>query len=304
MPAAGHSRLERLRAGGGPRTSYLSAASAAALRSVGCVAVGDVMGCATSQIQYAYVPTCRVAGNSGTKVRTGGSAPGGGTGYLGLVRRLYATALRRLHDEAVAMGADGVLGISLTSTERDQVTEVVARGTGVRVSGGQRSVRPFTTDLAGTDVTKLLLAGWVPVSLHVATQIGVRHLDLTSARLMRAAGSRWANAPLWAGSNVEVAGPSELVQSTKAATRSVLGELVATAGADGCLLGALDVSIREKECMSTTGGSGDLVALGVATGTSLARFSSPHEVAPSTLSIMPVGARPTRTTRTTRGARP
>ena len=139
LPASALARLDQLRAGDIPRTSYLSAASAAALRSVGLTAVGDVLGCATSQVSYAYVPTCTAHRVASPVVKLGGSTPGGGTGYLGLIRRLYATALGRLTDEAVAMGADGVVGISLTSTERDEVTEVVALGTGVRAGHGPAS---------------------------------------------------------------------------------------------------------------------------------------------------------------------
>lgn len=293
LPTSARVRLDRLRDGPPLRTSYLSAASAAALRSVGFAAVGDVMGCATSQVSYAYVPTCTRLRDADVRVRTGGSAPGGGTGYLGLVRGLYAKALRRLTDEALALGADGVVGISLTSTERDQVTEVVALGTAVRAGTRAPVARPFTTDVPATDVAKLLLDGWVPVSLHVAAQLGVRHLDLTSARFMRAAGSRWTNATTWAGTNAEVAGPSELMQETKAATRTVLAAQVAAAGADGCLLSRLDVTVRETECqrVAGAGGAGDLIGLGLAVGTSVARVGAAPQRAPATLTIMPMATR-------------
>ena len=291
LPASARARLDQLRAGKLPRTSYLSAASAAALRSIGFVAVGDVMGCATSQIGFAYVPSCS-SGRAG--VRTCASAvprPGGGTGYLGLVRGLYAKALRRLTDEAVALGADGVVGISLTSTERDQVTEVVALGTAVRGDTSRRAPHPFTTDLAATDVAKLLLDGWVPVTLHVAAQLGVRHVDLTSAMFMHAARSRWTNNVGWAGANAEVDAPTELVQETKAAARAVLAGQVARAGADGCLLSTLDVTFRERACQSVTGGRGDVAGLCVAVGTSVARTGAVPVRASPVLTIMPVDAR-------------
>ncbi len=295
LPDSARARLDRLRSGAPLHTSYLTSASAAALRSVGFTAAGDVMGCATSQISSTYVPTCRSSRDTQTAVRTGGSPPGGGPGYLGLVRGLYAKTLRRLADEAVAMGADGVVGITLTSTERDQVTEVVALGTGVRAGTRQRAARPFTTDLAATDVAKLLGEGWAPVSLHVAAQIGVRHLDPTSAQLMRASGSRWTKSMVWAGGNAEVAGPSELVHETKAATRSVLAGQIAAVGADGCLLSRLDVTIEEKECQRVAGagggGAGDLVGLGVAIGTSITRIADAPAARTPGLMYVPLNIR-------------
>ena len=293
LPTSARLRLDALRAGSRPRTSYLSAAAATALRSVGLTAVGDVMGCATSQVAWALVPSCTTrSGVLQDRVRTGGAVPGGGTGYLGLVRRLYATALRRLADEAEALAADGVVGIALSVTERDGVTEVVALGTGVRAGARPALDRPFTTDLAGPDVAKLLCGGWAPVTLHVAVQLGVRHNDLTSARLMHAASSRWLNNPAWAGTNVEVDSASQLVQHTRAATRAVLAEQVTAAGADGCLLTSLDVTVEEKECAGMIGGGGDLVGLGVAIGTSVARVSR-AAVTPSapTLTFLPLTTR-------------
>lgn len=299
LPAAGRLRLDRLNAGQAQRTSYLTAASAAGLRSVGFHPVGDVLGCATSQIAYAYVPGCtsrpwdRAGGGPATAggVRTGAATPGGGSGYLGLVRGMYAKALRRLTDEAVAMGADGVVGISLTATERDGVTEIVALGTGVRSGARPRIARPFTTDLPATDVAKLLGDGWVPVSLHVAAQLGVRHLDLTSARFMRTTSSRWVNTVAWAGANAEVAGPSELIQQVKVATRTVLARQAAAVGADGCLLRSLEVTVSEKACMGTPGDAGDIVGLGIAIGTSVARLpGAPRRTGPL-LTVLPLTTR-------------
>ena len=86
------------------------------------------------------------------------------------------------------------------------------------------------------------------MTLHVAAQLGLRHVDLTSARFLRAADSRWTNSVVWAGANAEVAAPSELIQQVKTGTRDVLARQVTAAGADGCLLTSLEVTVRAKEC--------------------------------------------------------
>src|SRR3978361_1913358 len=189
------------------------------------------------------------------------------------------------------MGADGVVGISLTWTERDEVAEVVALGTGIRAGPQPRNKRPFTTDLAATDVAALLGDGGVPVSLHVAAQLGVRHLDLTSARYLQAASSRWTNSVVWSGANAEVTGWSDLVQQVKGATRTVLATQVSAAGADGCLLRSLDVTVRERECSGMVGGAGDLAGPGVATGPSVARMTRTRVRTRATLSYLPLATR-------------
>jgi uncharacterized protein YbjQ (UPF0145 family) len=103
--------------------------------------------------------------------------------------QLVDTAVTALLDEARALGAHGVIGISLAmrhlGTERTHdypVLEVAVTGTAVTVVGAGAADRPFTTGLAGTDLLKLAEHGWAPVQFAVG--VGhVRGVAGTTSRL-------------------------------------------------------------------------------------------------------------------------
>lgn len=85
----------------------------------------------------------------------------------------FGSAYRRMVDEAVALGAHGVIGV----VDRAQplsdlgVSEFHLLGTAVRVAGvpdPAPGTVPFTTYLAGPRLSKLLEAGYVPVSVAAA----------------------------------------------------------------------------------------------------------------------------------------
>jgi uncharacterized protein YbjQ (UPF0145 family) len=279
LPVSARARLDRAGAGTA-RTSFLSVPSAAGLHAVGLDPIGDVMGCVATQVSQQWVGLCAQSTRTGNS-RVVLSTNNGATRftYVGVLNSVYRTALSRLRDEARGLGADGVVGVRLTRTVHEQLHEVVAIGTAVRARSRRRPTQPFTTDLSGTDVAKLMLSNWVPVSLHVAVQLGVRHNDYTTISQL-SYGNR---------SNVEVTGFSDLLQRTRSGAGARLRSAMAAVGADGGLLGEFDTAHWSKECSQRIGG--DEVACTVAVGTSIARFGSSRDVGRRPLSILPVNTK-------------
>jgi uncharacterized protein YbjQ (UPF0145 family) len=83
---------------------------------------------------------------------------------------LIDTVVSDLVQEARALGAHGVIGITLAArhlgTERGSaypVLELAASGTAVAVPGMPGVDSPFTTGLSGAELLKLALQGWAPV---------------------------------------------------------------------------------------------------------------------------------------------
>jgi uncharacterized protein YbjQ (UPF0145 family) len=92
-------------------------------------------------------------------------------------------ALRAVHEQVAACGADGVVGVRLDIEREGHHAEFTAVGTAVRRRDGKgaafRAARgvPFTCDLSGEDFWALIRGGFRPVSLvmgacvyHVAHQ--------------------------------------------------------------------------------------------------------------------------------------
>lgn len=93
-------------------------------------------------------------------------------------------AMTRMEEEANALGADGIVGVRLQITRYEwgeALAEFMAIGTAIRSRSGQsyRNPRglPFTSDLSGQDLWKLLKVGYRPVGMvmgncvyHVAHQ--------------------------------------------------------------------------------------------------------------------------------------
>jgi uncharacterized protein YbjQ (UPF0145 family) len=286
LPPAAAARMQR--ASSSPlATSMLSVPSALGIQSVGFDPVGEVMGCVVVQLGWQGYGGCGVwAGSSGYGY--GASAPvissrsagyGGFGGYVGALTNGYRTALGRLVTEARALGADGVVGVKLTAGELAGTgnREFVAIGTAIRGRCDSRPQYPFTTELPGTDVAKLLLSGWTPVALQVGIEVAIRHDDW---RTQSQAGSRFFNT-----ANVEVAGYTDLVQQTRALAREHLRAEIARVGADGGVVSDLSLRIWELEPAEN---HRDHVAEAMITGTAIARFRPSRRAVPSPLTILPL----------------
>ena len=281
LPPAAAARLQRA-ATSNLKTSMLSVPSAAGLDTVGLEPVGEVLGCIVQSIGFqgwggcgswnspygAY--TARVVSS---RDRWSGFGP-----YVAALDNGYGTALSRLLAEAQALGADGVVGIRFTVANLpNNAVEFAALGTAVRARSRTRPLFPFTTDLPGTDVAKLLLAGWTPVAVKIGIEVAVRHDDLQTRTQ---AGSRFFNT-----ANVEVNGYTDLVQHTRAFARDRLHYEIGSVGADGAVVSDMTLRIWEVE---PSDGHRDHVAEATITGTALAQFHRGRRAPTSSLTVLPV----------------
>ncbi len=110
-----------------------------------------------------------------------------------LTRAMYDArelAMTRMEEEADLLGADGIVGVRLVFKQYamdEGVLEFQAVGTAIRHrehAGSMRTKdnRPFTSDLSGQDLWKLVRAGYRPVSLSMGACVyHIAHLSFMQA---------------------------------------------------------------------------------------------------------------------------
>ncbi|BCJ40106.1 hypothetical protein GCM10010168_29640 [Actinoplanes ianthinogenes] len=247
---------------------------AALLSAAGFDLVGQVFGSTVMQIGW--------AGWSGCGWRPGYLGPAvlpprstGFAAYSSALRTGRFTALDRMRRQAVALGADGVVGVRLTEQPRDeQKREFTAVGAAVRSRGRQRPGTPFTTDLGPADVAKLLAAGWVPAGVVYGLEVAVRHDDWRTASSLG-----------FLVGNTEMAGYTELLTHVRAQARRDFAGRVAALGADAALMSGLRsrtwaIEVGERHT--------DRAASCLMTGTAIARFRTGRRPVPAGLTVLPL----------------
>lgn len=296
LPPAATERLERAKRSG-VRTSLLAVDSQAGLDTAGFAPVGEVMGSAVIHLGWQGYAGCGFYGGPGpmyvpgrvgnpagygyyndvmatTQVATPGSqmsfAP-----YLDALDGGWRLAIDRMLAEARALGGDGVVGVSLTEEHVGQGNrEFMALGTAVRSLGREHTTRPFSTTLGGSDLAKLLRAGWVPAAVMVCLSLGVRHDDY-----------RTRQATFWSAGNVEVPGYTELVSVVREANRRLIASRCAQLGADGAVL-TTPMSIRIEE-LEVGDNHRDHAAIASCVASAIATFGD-KSASQSTLVILPL----------------
>jgi uncharacterized protein YbjQ (UPF0145 family) len=245
--------------------------------------VGEVLGTAVMQIGWRGFGSCGWSpwrGSGGffgppQTAQTSSPVTEGYEPYARAVRQGRDTALNRLHQEAAALGADGVGGVRFTDERREgPKREFMALGTAVRSRGRQRPGTPFTTDLGGQDLVKLLAAGWVPAGIVYGISVAVRHDDRLSTIQTG-----------WTAGNVEVSGYTELLTHVRAGARREFAALAARLGGDAALLSGLwsrmwPVEVGDKHT--------DHLAECIVTGNAIARLHAGRRATTSTLTILPL----------------
>jgi uncharacterized protein YbjQ (UPF0145 family) len=180
-----------------------------------------------------------------------------------------------MHQEAAALGADGIVGVKFTDDRMEgQKREFMALGTAVRSRGRERPKTPFATDLGGQDVAKLLTAGWVPAGITYGIAMAVRHDDW-----------RTRNQASYMAGNTEVTGYTELLTHVRAQARREFAALATKRGGDAALMSGLwshvwPIEVGENHT--------DHVAECVITGNAIARFHTGHKATTSSLTILPL----------------
>ncbi len=269
----------------GVATSLLGVGSTVAISDVGLEPLGEVMGCIVEHVGWQGWTGCGAwsgfgAGRLAAVTSTRSSVFAGYRPYVDALNRGYDTALRRMLDEARAMGADGVVGIRLTMESVEGLgREFVALGTAVRARSRTHPAYPFTTDLAGTDVAKLMSNGWMPVSVAIGLEVAIRHDDYRTQRQQS-----------WGAGNVEVSGYTELVQHSRHFANQRFAERINSVGAEGAVVSDMSLHVWEVE---PSDGHTDHVAEAFVVGTTLVQYRSRPPAAARTLTMLPLttGAR-------------
>jgi uncharacterized protein YbjQ (UPF0145 family) len=256
--------------------SALTTNEFAAVRAAGFHPVGQVLGSCVYHMGYTASYQCPGAWMGGT----GYTDTGRYAAFGPMVTALYEArrrAISRMTAECQALGGDGVVGVRL-SIQRFPAggLEFQAIGTAVAAPGsGVRLKKPFTSHVTGQEFAKLVMNGWVPVSLVLGIAIGTRHDDWWT----RMSSRRWAG-------NQEVAGYTDLVNQTRHASRQELARHVKGVHADGVVVSSIELEIREREC-PVTDGQRDHICEATAIGTAIAAFRSRSRPAPAgSLAIM------------------
>lgn len=299
LPPAVQARVDRARASG-VRSSLLSVPGHVGIESCGFTPVGEVMGCIVQYIGFQGYGGCGYYGMGGGAYGMAGGGYGGqwggggyatppvvtsgsGSGWAGFtpyVNALYHgwdTALDRMLTEALELGADGIVGVTLSEQHLGAGNrEFMALGTAVRSLGTTHTGRPFTTTLAGQDVAKLFHSGWMPAAIVVGISVAIRHDDYRTQM------SQGAFAP-----NMEVAGFTELVNAVRADARHQLERRTAHAGAEGAILDSpVRLAVHELEAGE---GHRDHVAESSVLASAIVRFHRAETLPPRPLTMISLG---------------
>ena len=172
--------------------------------------------------------SCRASGPTGFVAATVTSGEhqrfAGFALYVDALYRGYDLAMARLTAEAVALGADGVVGVRLEVERHGFARQFSAVGTAVRAAGPVRPPTPFVTDLDAGQLTALLLGGWVPVSLVIGLSVSVRHEDPATSQQRRRTNRV----------NAEIDAATDLVQRTREDARKQFTARDAGRGGQPC----------------------------------------------------------------------
>ncbi len=306
MPASlaqdwGHNCCVKTDRAGGTWGSALTADEFAAVRSAGFEPVGQAFGAAVYDAGSASGYSCPAAWGSSSDARPATEVSGrGGPGSFGpLVQAMYQarhTAIDRMTTECTGLGGHGVVGVRLSRGSFPLGgLEFRAIGTAVRAPGAPYGPQvPFTSDVSGQDFAKLIMTGWVPAGLALGISIGSRHDDRTTARQAR-----------WTSANAEVTGWTELVSESRHDARRRLESDVKRLGADGVVIAAMQMQVRQRDCPVQVGRH-DHIVEATLIGTAIARFSRAGQrhagLDPETLAVMSLDPHRRQAARFNRGS--
>lgn len=251
LPPAAQSRVDRQRASG-MKGSLFSAPAAAAARSAGLTAVGEVFGCIAMNLGWTgsgcawWLNTYGngVAGmssfNRSPVTTSGGTTYAGFAPYVKGFETAWYGAIRRMLAEARALGAHGVVGVTVNRVFLDGSTwEFSALGTAVRSEDPLLVPYPaqkgdvWCTNLSVEDTASALFSGFAPREMLLGMSVSTKHEDYE----LRAQRRSWVNG--------EVTGMTQLIQAARNESRMRLERRASqTVGAQ---LVVTDLDLREFE---------------------------------------------------------
>src|SRR5690242_1572011 len=178
LPSAARTRLSEMRGSAGKRglfTSDLSVNEFLLVREAGFDPLGLVLGSSIYHIGFQFTSFFQ-----SQEIQV-------------LTQAMYHArelAMTRMEEEADILGADGIVGVRLVFKQYamdEGVLEFQAVGTAIRhreKAGSMRTKdnRPFTSDLSGQDLWKLVRGGYRPVSLAMGACVyHIAHMSFMQA---------------------------------------------------------------------------------------------------------------------------
>jgi uncharacterized protein YbjQ (UPF0145 family) len=255
-------------------TSDLSVGEHHAIRSVGFSPVGQVMG---TCVYYLGYPTAEDCGYTGGRTRDRSTI----AEAVDLSRSLFEAhtlATRRMRQECVGLGGDGVVAVRLTVTPFPAGgLEFQTIGTAVRANGPVRARRPFLSALSGQDFAKLIMEGWVPCGVVIGVAVAIRHDDY------------WIERQARSRQNTEIGGHTKLVNTARRWARDRLHKQCARLGGSDVVVHTTSLTTTERRCRNPRrrDSGQDHLAEATLIGTAITPFSSEgDDLPPAPLPIM------------------
>jgi uncharacterized protein YbjQ (UPF0145 family) len=269
LPVSARDRLADAERAGAAWTSDLSVAELAAVRGAGFTPLGLVMGSSVyhvgAQWGYQYYASYGGGYSSVWYCPHGYQHEEMRTGYnwehtmheRGMVAA-RDLAMSRLGMEAQALGAHGVAGVRLKLARSQGLAgliEFTAVGTAIHRVGAPSLGFPFTSQLSGQDLGKLMATGYVPCALV---------MGLCAIEVDPGCGTEWR---MGSWSNAELPQLSDAAKSCREIAVQRLEGEASRVGADGVIGVSVDFSIHELPYEAK------LLEL-LAIGTAVRRFSA------------------------------
>jgi len=225
-------------------------------------AVGSVTGAHALQMGYSGV-ACTYWGDTA-------SVPVIAANAENFYNQLWAGAIDRLEQDALRLGADGVVGVSVVEQPLDVTGhQLQLVGTAIRLRTVEKLPRPFLSALSMDDFLKLLIAGWVPAGIawgHSAVHV-----------------HGWLASPWRQGvarQNAEMAGPTMGVNAARERAQLLMHKSMQGCQAQGTVGTSITITRQSQACGSTTGsrtrdGAAGMLITAHAVGTGVVRYRDP-----------------------------
>jgi len=222
-------------------------------------AVGSVTGAFALQVGYSGVACTYWGDTAGVPVIAATSE--------NFYNQLWAGAIDRLEQDALRIGADGVVGVSVAEQPVGTTGHQLALfGTAIRLPSVRQMPRPFLSALSMDDFLKLLIAGWVPTGIawgHSAVHV-----------------HGWLVSPWQQGvarRNAEMAGPTMGVNAARDRAQRMMHASMQRCQAQGTVGTSITIDRRSQACGTTTGsrardGAAGMLISAHAVGTGVVRY--------------------------------
>lgn len=267
LPPSANQRVQR-QVSSGVSSSLFSAPAAAAATSAGLAPVGEVFGCRVMNFGWAGAGCGWYAGATLAPVRTPILTSGRGGRYSAFAPYARAFeagwygAVERMLTEAKALGAEGVVGVTVERKLLDaRVWEFAALGTAVRSTDPVLAPRPepgvvWSSNFSTEDTAAAVLSGFLPQEIVLGFSVSTKHEDwqLQNQR------SSWINQ--------EVEAMSELIGAAREEARTRMKARATRTHGNGAHIVVTQMGLHEFETQCGQDGR-DLHAESIFIGTTL-----------------------------------